>query len=270
MAATPKLEPLHAEFMVSPDGLLSLSGGVASLLAALDLRFRRAALAAGAEDQHFPTLIAKSTLSRAEYFQSFPGYASQVSENQRSREYFLSPAVCYHCYELLADSEIREQQITTCCGRCFRGDAADESHLWEFTMREVVFLGPLDFVREQREDWMKKTLAFARELGLKAELAAANDPFFGAENRGKKLLQQVKQLKYELRAPGFFGPPIPVASFNLHEQFFSQRFNITVAGGEPAFSGCIAFGLERWAMALVARHGPEEALKRVEACHDLR
>lgn len=270
MAATPKLEPAHADFMVSPDGLLSLSGAAASLLAALDLRFRRAALAAGAEDQHFPTLIAKGTLSRADYFQSFPGYASQVSGAERSTEYFLSPAVCYHCYELLADSEISEQRIMACCGRCFRGDAADESHLWEFTMREVVFLGRLDFVREQREDWMKKTSGFARELGLEAELAAANDPFFGAENRGQKLLQQVKQLKYELRVPGFSGAPMPVASFNLHEQFFTKRFNIALAGGEAAFSGCAAFGLERWAMALAARHGLEKALKRVEACHDLR
>lgn len=137
-------------------------------------------------------------------------------------------------------------------------------------MREVVFLGRLDFVREQREDWMKKTLAFARELGLEAELAAANDPFFGAENRGKKLLQQVKQLKYELRVSGFSEAPVPVASFNLHEQFFTERFNIALAGGDAAFSGCAAFGLERWAMVLVARHGLEEALERVEACHDLR
>lgn len=270
MAATPKLEPAHAEFIVSPDGLLSLSGAGASLVAALDAKFHNAALASGAEEQHFPTLIAKDTLSRAEYFQSFPGYATEVSATKRSGEYFLSPAVCYHCYELLADSEIHKQQIMTSCGRCFRGDAADESHLWEFTMREVVFLGRLDFVREEREDWMKKSLAFARELGLEAELVAANDPFFGAENRGKRLLQQVKQLKYELRVPGFSGAPIPVASFNLHEQFFTQRFNIALPGGKPAFSGCVAFGLERWAMALVARHGPEVALKRVEACHDLR
>lgn len=270
MATTPKPEPTQADFPVSPDGLLSLSGAGATLVAALDQRFRRAALAAGAEEQHFPTLIAKATLSRAEYFQSFPGYASQVNGPHRSAEYFLSPAVCYHYYELLADSEVDEQRIMTCCGRCFRGDAADESHLWEFTMREVVFLGRLDFVRQEREDWMKKSLAFARELGLEAELVAANDPFFGAENRGKKLLQQVKQLKYELRVTGFSGAPIPVASFNLHEQFFTQRFNIALPGGKPAFSGCMAFGLERWAMALVARHGPEVALKRVEACHDLR
>lgn len=269
MATTPKLEPVHADFMVSPDGLLSLSGAGASLVTALDAKFRNTALAAGAEEQHFPTVIAKSTLSRAEYFQSFPGYASRVSAVERGAEYFLSPAVCYHCYELLADSEIREQHIMTCCGRCFRGDAADESHLWEFTMREVVFLGRLDFVREQREDWMKKTSGFARELGLEAELAAANDPFFGAENRGKKLLQQVKQLKYELRVPGFSGAPMPVASFNLHEQFFTQRFNIALVRGEAAFSGCVAFGLERWAMALAARHGLDKALKHVEACHDL-
>ena len=44
-----------------------------------------------------------------------------------------------------------------------------------------------------------------------------------------------------------------VASFNLHETFFGRRFGITAADGGPAWSGCVAFGLERWLLAVVAQ-----------------
>lgn len=265
MVASPKLEPLHAELQISPNGTFSCRGTAAKVFSALDSRFHDAAVRAGAEQQSFPTLIAERTLDQAGYFQSFPGCASRVVGPGRQGNYFLSPAVCYHCYEQLAGAQIARPVVLTCCGRCFRGDPADGSHLWEFTMREIVFLGSPDFVREQRENWMQTALGWTRTLGLEAAVEPANDPFFGAENRGKKLLQQVKQLKYELRAPGFSGANMAIASFNLHEQFFSKAFNIALKDGGPAFSGCVAFGLERWTMALLARYPGDEALKRVES-----
>jgi hypothetical protein len=101
-------------------------------------------------------------------------------------------------------------------------------------------------------------------------LAPAQDPFFVGETRGKKLLQQIKGLKYELTAPGLLGMDVPVASFNLHERFFTSRFDVTLAGGEPAYSGCVAFGIERWCMALLAQHGVNNALQRLEESDDLR
>ena len=253
---------LHSDFRISPGGLLIAGPDGAALLHALDAKFRAAALSSGAEEYIFPTLIPEDALSRAEYFQSFPDYASRVSVRQHDR-YFLSPAACYHCYELLADSALAEAKVITCCSRCFRGDAPDHSHLWEFTMREIVCLGDSEFVREQRERWMQIIRRWAEELGLQPELAQASDPFFGSGTRGKKLLQQLKQLKYELRVKTP-GGGMPIASFNLHEQFFTHRFGITVTNGILAYSGCIAFGLERWALVLAAQHGANAALKRVE------
>jgi seryl-tRNA synthetase len=265
MVAPPKLEPTYTELRISTNGTFLCRGAAAKLFSALDARFRDAAVRAGAEQHCFPTLIAERTLSDAGYFQSFPGCAFRVDGPAQRENYFLSPAVCYHCYELLAGSEIGQPMLLTCCGRCFRNDSADGSHLWEFTMREVVFLGSLSFVREQRESWMRTALRWAKDLGLEAVTEAANDPFFGAENRGKKLLQRVKQLKYELRAPGLAGANMAIASFNLHEQFFTKAFNITLRDEEQAFSGCAAFGLERWTMALLACYPGDEALKRVES-----
>lgn len=264
MAASPKPGSLHADFCVSQNGTFSCGDMASAALVALDATLREAALIAGAEEHIFPTVIAAETLGRAEYFQSFPNYATRVERPGQTGNYFLSPAVCYHCYEALVNSRLAAPVIIGCCGRCFRGDASDGSHLWEFTMREVVFIGSSTFVQEQRETWMRKIQTWAEMLDLEAALAPANDPFFGTENRGRKLLQQLKQLKYELHAPGPAGTLMAIASFNLHEQFFGGRFNITLEDGSPAFSGCVAFGLERWIMALLTRHSGAEAVRRVK------
>ena len=76
------------------------------------------------------------------------------------------------------------------------------------------------------------------------------------------LLQQIKQLKYEIRAPlGACGTELAIASFNLHETFFSRRFGFGMANRTATHSGCIALGLERWALALAIQLGPERAFK---------
>jgi len=137
-------------------------------------------------------------------------------------------------------------------------------------MREIVFLGDDGFVRAQCDAWKQRIARWGAQLGLRVNLVPANDSFFGGATRGKKLLQQIKELKYELTAPGLLGTTVPVASFNLHERFFTSRFGVTLTGGEPAYSGCAAFGIERWCMALMAQHGVNEALRRVEESDDLR
>jgi hypothetical protein len=264
------LNPLHADFLISNDGLLSLSAAGTRLIHALDSKVRSMALAARAEEWRFPTVITAEVLDRSEYFQSFPEYASTVNGPKRKGRYFLSPAVCYHCYDLLMNSALVGNTLITCCGRCFRADSADDSHFWEFTMREIVFLGDDGFVRAQCDAWKQRIARWAAQLGLNASLVPAKDPFFGAETRGKELLQQIKELKYELRASGLSGTTVPVASFNLHERFFTSRFDIALTKGEPAYSGCAAFGIERWCMALIAQHGVNEALRYVEESDDLR
>jgi seryl-tRNA synthetase len=263
-------QEVDADLRTFPDGMAQLTGAAAALLWALDSKFRNAALLTGAQESRFPTLIAEDVLDRSEYFRAFPGCASRVALPRAGRNYFLSPAVCYHCYDMLKDRTLSNNIILTCCGKCFRSDAYDEIHLWDFTMREIVFLGTAEFVQRQRERWMDWAANFARSLGLEASLSPANDPFFGLETRGRKLLQQIKQMKTELSVPMHLPGTMAIASFNLHERFFSDRFQISLAGGTPAFTGCVAFGLERWCMALLARHGAATALELVEEHDDLR
>jgi hypothetical protein len=116
---------------------------------------------------------------------------------------------------------------------------------------------------------MDRILALAQSLGMNVALEAATDPFFGGgEARGRKLLQQVKQLKYELRAQlDVQGTQLAISSFNLHETFFSRRFGFRLHDGGDAYSGCVAFGLERWALALARALGPDIAFRLVEQEH---
>jgi hypothetical protein len=92
----------------------------------------------------------------------------------------------------------------------------------------------------------------------------AEDPFFAPTGRGRALLQRLKELKQELRLPIGDGETVAAASFNLHDRFFGEAFAISLPDGSPAFTACVAFGLERWLLAsLVAARNPalEEVLR---------
>jgi hypothetical protein len=41
---------------------------------------------------------------------------------------------------------------------------------------------------------------------------------------------------------------IAIASLNLHRNFFGERLSIAF-DGQPAFTSCVGFGLERWLWA---------------------
>lgn len=210
-----------------------------------------------------PSLIDRSILERAGYFESFLGNTVEQSDGG-----CIPPAVCYHCYAKLAATSLQEPCIWTCVARCRRNeDNKEPGRLRTFTMREIVFVGSAAWVRERRQEWMDRILAFAQSLRLAAQLDVATDSFFdGGEARGRKLVQQIKGLKFELRAQmNAEVAPLAISSFNLHERFFSRRFGFRLDDGTDAYSGCVAFGLERWALALGATLGPNEAFRLVES-----
>lgn len=241
---------------------VQLGPGMSALVSWLDSRFFSFATKAGATPIEVPPFIEHSVLKRAGYFESFS--AAVVRD---SNGHCITPATCYHCYPRLAATSPAESEIWTCIARCGRHEEKEEmGRLQTFNMREIVFAGPAAWVRERRQEWMDLTLAFARSFNMMVEIEPASDPFFGGgEARGRRLLQQVKQLKYELRAiVDSRGTRLAISSFNLHEAFFSHRFGFTLADGTDAYSGCVAFGLERWALALALTLGPHAAFKLVE------
>ena len=241
---------------------MRLLGTAARLRRWFDDRFRQMALDDGATECHFPSAISRQTLERASYFESFPEGATAIGGAPRT-DFYLSPAVCFHAYDALADRSVGEATILTAAHSCFResdrrAPGAQPGRLWEFTMREVIFVGAAPWVATQRTRWRDRVDAFARELALPHAIEPATDTFFGDLSRGQRLIQQLKGLKDELRLEVGSGT-LAAASFNLHDTFFGSRFNMMLANGSPAHSGCVAFGLERWTIALLAQRGEAAA-----------
>jgi seryl-tRNA synthetase len=252
---------LGAGFTALDDGRVRLHGTAAALCRWFDDQFLRMALEAGATECRFPATIPRETLARAGFLDAFPGGATALVQHASSGDYLLCPAVCYHAYAWLGGSRLDAPVTLTAVHTCFREAdraAATSSRLWEFTMREVIFAGSADWVDARRDEWTERIGTFAADLQLRGAIEPASDPFFGDAGRGKRLLQQLKGLKLELRVD-CGEARIAVASFNRHGTFFSSRFAFTLAGGGEAHSACVAFGIERWALALLDQRGAAAA-----------
>ena len=112
-------------------------------------------------------------------------------------------------------------------------------------MRELVCIGSEANVDQFLTAHREKISAYAQSLGIKASWKAATDPFFKPEQNDKYLAQCLFPIKQEL----VLDNGLAIASLNRHSQHFGTHFNIEF-NGQPAFSGCVAFGLERWLYAL--------------------
>ena len=270
----------RGELWESARGLIGLRGPTRELMRAISSALAELAREETSDEWDVPPGIALETLERAGYFESFPQWltvashlsddesvleriassASPASEARRSVEKpdaALSPAVCYHTYKALAGRCLTSPTLMTAEGVCWRHEGDRLTPLergWAFRMREIVCLGTEADVEEFRQRWIVNASAFAESLGLVTEIVTASDPFFAPTARGKAALQRIKSLKHELvvhfSPPG--GRPMAIASFNNHERFFGEAFNISLDTGETAASGCVAFGLERWLLAVLA------------------
>ena len=101
-------------------------------------------------------------------------------------------------------------------------------------------------------------------LDLSARIETASDPFFSTEFKSLRYFQMLNDLKYELLLPVKADRQIAAASFNYHEHFFGNKFDIKTAGDEPAHTACTAFGLERFAYALLAQIGYAESMEKLD------
>jgi seryl-tRNA synthetase len=122
-------------------------------------------------------------------------------------------------------------------------------------MREIVCVGSPDEVETFRQRGLGRALTLAQKLGIAARVATATDPFFAPTGRGRLVLQRIKGLKHELLLPLGDGRTVAAASFNNHERFFGDAFDITLHDGTRAASACVAFGVERWVLAYLVAHG---------------
>jgi seryl-tRNA synthetase len=241
----------------------------------------------GAREESYPNCIPLGDLGKAQHFSSFPEHlhflthltqdlgvldafaAEAKAQGHRARPHgsalsavqlVNNPSTCYHCYAARAGTAVAGDMAVTAITKCHRFEAAnhaDFGRLLEFSLREVIFLGHPDYVRETRE----RTLALMQELAtqwrLHGELLPSNDPFFTADFAAKAQQQQRMALKFEYRAaiPGQ-RKKLAIMSSNLHGVTFAKSFAMKREGG-PLHTGCLGFGLERLALALIAQHGAE-------------
>ncbi|HSO27866.1 MAG TPA: hypothetical protein VLS48_07325 [Anaerolineales bacterium] len=287
------MEALYArgELHQEATGIFALGPLLTRVVDYFEGRFLELADSFGAAPYRFPTLIPARYMERVGYFRAFPhslSFATHLRadldliddfaqhaavagealntapQSFANVEALLSPAVCYHLYFSLADAPLPGGQvIATAVGDCFRYEAINLSsleRLWNFTMREVIFVGSKDFVLANREEGRRRMQAVFEELGFAYRVETANDPFFIGEFRKQAAFQSAFQLKFEIRARlPFSGRTLAVGSYNYHQDFFGRNLNITLPDGTPAHTGCVAFGLERMAYAFLAQFGLDPA-----------
>ena len=144
---------------------------------------------------------------------------------------------------------------------CFRREPSRHlDRLQSFRMREYVCIGSPDDVSAFRERWMERAQGIARDLGLTFRVDYASDPFFGRVGQMKAVSQKQQSLKFELLVPlRSEEQPTACMSFNYHRDHFGTTWGIEDANGEPAHTGCVAFGMDRLAVAMFHTHGTDLA-----------
>lgn len=279
----------HPDILMVGDGQAILSG----LPERLFHYFDRTCQAFGAPWRPLsvvtPTLIPTKVLAKCDYFRSFPQnvtFACHLSEdastiaafreshklrddlepdvlkNMETPEVCLSPAVCYHVYAMNQGRTIPAQgTVYDVRGKCFRFESTnmrDLRRLWDFTMRETVFLGSREYVLEQRDKSVEIASSFLDDHGLAGEIRTASDPFFTAPDAmAKTYFQLSSETKFELALSLPDGGRLAVGSVNYHSDFFGRTFDVRVEGEGAMHSVCAGFGLERMVYAFLAQHGNE-------------
>ena len=235
-----------------------------------------------AEIMRFPPVMSRTQLEKSGYLKSFPNllgcvcalHGSEASiraaadryetggdwtSSLTSSDLVLSPAACYPVYPIVA-----ERGKLPAGGLLFDIEADVFRHepslnldrMQSFRMREFVRIGSPDEIVEFREKWMARAPDFANDLGLPHTLDVANDPFFGRVGQVMAVSQRQQALKFELLIPYYPGAsPTACMSFNYHREHFGQVWGIHDAQGELAHTSCVAFGIDRLAVAMFANHG---------------
>lgn len=256
-----------------------------ALLEFFDRQLLTDAVKAGAAPHQFPALVGADALERCGYVRSFPHslcFVSHLREDLCAIQDFargarmdegglvldpevlgrveclLPPTVCFHCYAWLQGRRLPGPAAFTARGKCFRYEAGGMrglERLWDFTMREVIFVGTEALVLAERQKAVERAVELLDEWGLSYEIRSATDPFF-IDEYSASAFQMAFDLKYEVRASlPYKGKTLAVGSFNFHRDHFGRAFDISCAEGAPANTGCVGFGLERLALAFLAQHG---------------
>ncbi len=230
----------------------------------------------------FPPVMSRRDLERHGYLKSFPNLLGCVcalhgtdaeimaaaDQHEKGGDWtaalapadlVLSPAACYPLYPIVAKRGPlpRGGAIFDVASDCFRHEpSAHLDRLQSFRMREYVCIGAPDDVNAFRERWIVRAQDMAGALALPCRVETASDPFFGRIGQVKAVSQLQQALKFELLVPlRSVEQPTACMSFNAHRDHFGTTWGIEDADGGVAHTGCVAFGMDRLAVALFWTHG---------------
>jgi len=238
----------------------------------------------GVEVLRFPPVMSRRNLEKSGYLHSFPHLLGAVSclhgdeaqiraavdrpakdggwtASLAATDLVLAPAACYPIYPLAAERGALPKNGATfdvACD-CFRHEPSRNlDRMQSFRMREYVFIGAPEQVVEFRTRWIERAQGIAQQLGLSYRLAGASDPFFGRVGKIMAVSQMEQALKLELLIPVRSAEdPTACMSFNCHRDHFGATWGLRTADGAVAHTGCVAFGIDRLALALFVQHGRE-------------
>ncbi|MGW6391063.1 hypothetical protein ACWFR1_11270 [Streptomyces sp. NPDC055103] len=263
-------------------GLLTLDPVHTALLHGLDDLLTGLAARLAAPEVVGPPLLSVEGLARLDYFRNFPhlgvsagrftpealdGLAAGEDPGElplRPTGHLLPSATCYGLLLSLEGRDVGEDGLRlSATGRCFRNETHYDGlrRLWGFHMREVLYLGTKQGAVEHLESGAEFVRELAGLLGLDLTRATADDPFYDRGGSRARLMA-LDPVKHEFSAPD----GTAIASVNRHRNFFGERLDIRAGAEGPAYSACVAFGVERWVHAMILAHGtPEQALARLRA-----
>jgi len=205
-----------------------------------------------AKHEYYPVVINAQTLNKTNHFTSFPEHVefvthlqedldliqSFITEVQNSDgwkedidldlnkymdtpQYMINPATCYHCYEGLQGEKIDEEgMVVTAVSKVHRYESKNHrqlGRLLDFTMREVIFVGKPNFVKDNRMKSLEMIYNIAKEWELDFWIENANDMFFTKDYQVKASFQRSNDMKYELKMNiPYLDKAIAVTSSNFH------------------------------------------------------
>jgi seryl-tRNA synthetase len=238
----------------------------------------------GAEVFRFPPVVSRVLIEKSGYLKSFPHLLGCVcalgtdvdrvnaavaryeaggswTDSAEPSELVLAPAACYPIYPIAARRGATGAQpmLFDVASDCFRREPSkDIDRFQSFRMREFVAIGAPEQISEFRDHWMTRAKDIAADLGVSHRIEAASDPFFGREGQMVGRFQVKNALKFEMLIPVRSAEtPTACMSFNCHRDHFGLTWGIKAVDGQPAHTACVAFGVDRLAVALFARHGAE-------------
>jgi hypothetical protein len=164
----------------------------------------------------------------------------------------LLPAACLNVYPQLSPAVKMPGITRTLRTKVYRNepDGYNATRLWEFSVREIIFIGSNDYVKNA----LARFQALISNKMRGTRLVNASDHFFPSrENRIKGIAQIQRQTKQEVVVP--VCDSMAIGSLNYHgTNIWNAVRNLAHPSiqCEHVVSGCVGFGLERCAIWLRA------------------